>query len=81
MKDKIDYLKSKKESKDQVKDNDEVSRLKKENEILKHELKIIDMKLNMKSDDSKVESDLKFENADLRSNLTKMTFELESTRL
>ena len=40
LKDKIDYLKPKKEPKDHIKDSDEVSKLKNENEILKHELKI-----------------------------------------
>lgn len=39
------------------------------------------MKLSLKRYDSKVESDMKFENVDLRSNLTKVTFELESTKL
>ena len=55
--------------------------MKKENEILKHELKITNLKLSIKDDDSKIESDLKSENVDLRSNLTKLTSELETTKL
>lgn len=81
MEKKIDHLKSKKNPKDQIKDSDEVSRLKKENEILKHELKIIDLNLSLKDDTNKVELYLKSENAYLRSNLTKVTHKLESTKL
>lgn len=43
MKDKIDHLKSRKESKEKISDNDEVETLKKLNEILKHELKIVEV--------------------------------------
>ena len=49
LKDKIDHLKSRKESKQQISDNDEVGVLKKENEILKHELKIVELKLILKN--------------------------------
>ena len=81
MKENIDHLKSKKESTNKIKDSDEVSRLMKENEILKHELKINEMNLSSKKDDRKIDSELKKENEDLRYNLTKVTCELESTRL
>ena len=67
LKDKIDDLKSGKESNVQISDNDEVGNLKKENEILKHELKINELKLRIKKDDSKSEPDLKTKNVNLRS--------------
>ena len=55
LKDKIDDLKYRKESNVQTSDNDEVGILKKENEILKHDLKIVELKLSLKKDDSKNE--------------------------
>lgn len=48
---------------------------------MKHELKITNSKLSLKEDNNKIESDLKFENADLRSHLTKVTFELDSIKI
>ena len=49
--------------------------MKKENEILKHELEITNMKLSLKEDASKEESNMKSKNADLRSSLTKARYE------
>ena len=48
-------------------DNDKVGDLQKENEILKHELKIIELKLSLKNNGGKNEPELKTENVDLRS--------------
>ena len=47
----------------QTSGNDEVGNIKKENEILKHELKIVELKLNLKKDDRKTEPNLKAEKA------------------
>ena len=43
---------------------------KKENEILRHELKIIELKWSLKTGGNKSEPNLKFENVDLRSQLS-----------
>ena len=51
MKDKIDDLK-KKEPSEQASDYD-IEDLKKENEILKHELKIVELKLSLKKNGGK----------------------------
>ena len=63
LKDKIDYLKSKKPS--EKTSDDDVEDLKKENEILKHELKIVELKLSLKRNGSKSDSNLKSKNVDL----------------
>ena len=63
----IDYLKSRKESKEQTNDSDDIATCRKENEILKYKLKVVELKLNQKKDDSKFDLDLKFENTGLRS--------------
>ena len=47
--------------------NDELWVLKKENDISKHELKIVELKLSLTKDGSKNEPELKIENVDLRS--------------
>lgn len=73
LKDKIDCLKSRKEGRDKTSDSDKVATLKKENEILKHELKIVEVKLSLKKDDRNNESNLKTDNVDLRSHLTQVT--------
>ena len=79
MKDKIDNLK-KKEPSEQA-NNDDIEDLKKENEILKHELKIVELKLSPKKSGGKNDSKIKVENVDLRSQLSKVTSELESIKL
>ena len=48
---------------------------------MKHELKIIELQLSLKKNDSKNELDLKFENVDLRSYLIQVTFELDSIKI
>ena len=53
----------------------------KENEILKHELKIIELKLSHKKDDSETELDLKFKNVDIVSQLSQVTVELDSIKI
>ena len=79
LKDKIDYLKQKEPSE---KNNDDyIEDLKKENEILKHELKIVELKLSLKKNGGKNDSEIKAKNADLRSQLSKVTSELESIKL
>ena len=67
LKDKIDDLEYGKESLVQTSVNDEVGDIQKENEILKHELKIVELKLSLKKNGGKNEPKLKTENADLRS--------------
>lgn len=71
----------KKETCDQIKDCEVVSRLKKENEILEHGLGITNLKMNMMEDEKKSQSYLKSENTDQKSKLTKVTFEIEATKL
>lgn len=71
MKEQIESTNSKKtESSDQIKDSDAVSKLKKENEILKHELEITNLKMSLMEDEKKSQSDLRSENVDLKSKLT-----------
>ena len=67
LKDKIDDLK-KKESSEQSNDDD-IEDLKKENEILKHELKIVELKLSLKENGGKNDFEIKAKNVDLRSQL------------
>ena len=57
LKDKIDDLKQKGPS-EQISDDD-IEDLKKENEILKHELKIVELKLSLKKNGGKNESKIK----------------------
>ena len=78
LKDKIDDLKKKEPSE---RADDDIEDLKKENEILKHELKIVELKLSLKKNGGKSDSELKAKNADLRSQLTKVTSELETIKL
>ena len=53
MKEKIKYTNSKKnESNDQIKDSDAFPKLKKENEILKHELEITNLKMSLMEDEN-----------------------------
>ena len=59
LKNKIDDLK-KKEPSEQANDDD-IEDLKKENEILKHELKIVELKLSFKKNGGKSDSELKAE--------------------
>ena len=57
LKDKIDDLK-RKEPSEQANDDD-IEDLKKENEILKHELKIVELKLSLKKNGGKSDSEIK----------------------
>lgn len=70
-----------KESHDQIKDSEEVSKLKKENEILKHKLEITNLKMIVMEGENKSQLDLRSENADLKSKLTKVTSKLETKML
>ena len=79
LKDKIDDLKSKAPSEKTI--DDDIEDLKKENEILKHELKIVELKLSLNKNGGKNESKIKVENVDLRSQLSKVTSKLESIKL
>ena len=79
LKDKIDDIK-KKGSTNQTSDDD-IEDLKKENKILKYELKIVELKLSLKKNGGKIDSKIKVENADMRSQLSKVTFELEYIKL
>lgn len=81
LKDKLDYLRSKEKLAEPIIDSDEISRMKNENEILKHVLEITNLKLSLKEDDSKIESDLKSKNLDLRSHITRVIFELDSIKI
>ena len=47
--------------------DDDIEDLKKENEILKHELKIVELKLHLKKNGVKNDFEIKAENAYLRS--------------
>ena len=80
LKDKIKHLKSKLESTKSRTNDDGYSKLNKEYKILKHELKITNLKLTLKNYPSKVESDLKTKNADLRESLAKKTYEFETLK-
>ena len=79
LKDKIDDPKKKGSSKKT--NDDDIDDLKKENEILKHELKIVELKLSLKKNGGKNDSKIKAKNVDLRSQLSKVTSELESIKL
>ena len=79
VKDKIDDLKQKGTTNQSS--DDEIEELKIENEILKHELKIVEVKLSLKKNGGKINFDFKAENADLRSQLRKVSSELESIKL
>ena len=46
--------------------------IKKENEILKHELKIVELKLSLKKNGGKNDFEIKDKNVDLRSQLSKV---------
>ena len=48
---------------------------------MKHELKIVELKLSLKKNGGKSDSELKAENVDLRSQLSKVTSELETIKL
>lgn len=71
----------KKESHDQIKNIEATLKLKKEIALLKHELGITNLKMSMMEDENKIQSNLRFENLDLKSKHIKMTFELESMKL
>ena len=47
---------------------------------MKHELKIVEIKLSLKKDDNKIEPYLRYESEDLRSHLTQVTSEVYSIR-
>ena len=80
MKDKIEHLKSKPESTESEFSDDKYSKLKTKHKILKHELKITNLNLNLKNDPSKVKFDLKTENSDLRVSLEKKTSKFETLK-
>ena len=63
LKDKIHDLKKKGPSKKTS--DDDIEDLKKENEILKHELKIVELKLSLKKNGWKIDPEIKAKNADL----------------
>ena len=48
---------------------------------MKHELNIIELKLSLKKDEGKFDSDLKLENVDIRSHMTKVTSKLDSIKI
>lgn len=68
----------KKEPNDQNKDSDVVYKLRKEHEILKHELEIINIKMSLMEDEKERQSYLRFVNAYLESKLTKVTTKIET---
>ena len=80
MKEKIEHLKSKPESIKNKTSDDDYSKLKTKYKIMKHELNITNMKLTLRSDPSKVESDLKTENIDHRESLENKTSEFETLK-
>ena len=80
LKDKIDYWKATKTPSEKTSSNDDIEDLNKENEILKHELKIVELKLSLKKDSSKSEPYLKFENTNIRSQLSQLTSKLDSIK-
>ena len=77
--DKIDNLKQKRLS--EQTNNDYIEDLKKENEILKHGLKIVELKLSLKKNGGISEPRLKTKNVDLRSQLSQITFELDFIKI
>ena len=48
---------------------------------MKHELKIVEFKLSLKRNGSKSDSDLKSEKVDLRSQLSQVTYKLDSIKM
>ena len=80
LKDNIEHLKSRPKSTESETSDDDYSKLKIEYKILKHALKITNLKLTLKNDPSKVEYDLKTENTDLIASLEKKTFEFETLK-
>lgn len=56
-------------------------KLKIEYKILRHELKSTNLKLSLRTDSSKIESELRTENSNLRENLAKLTFEHETLKV
>ena len=80
LKENVENLKSKPKSTKSETSDDDYSKMKTKYKILKHELKITNLKLTLRSDPSKVETDLKTENADLRESLAKKTSELETLK-
>lgn len=75
------YKSKKKESHDQIKYSEVVSRLDKENKILKHELGIKNLNMRLMKDKKKSQPDFRYENTNLNSKLRKVTSELETTNL
>ena len=66
LKNKLNHLYQKrKKLHDQVKDCEVVSNIKKDNEIIKHELEISNMKMSMMEDEKKSQTDLRTANANL----------------
>ena len=55
--------------------------MKKKNEILKHELKIVELKLSLKKNGGKNDSKVKAENTNLRSQLGKVKSMLEYIKI
>ena len=80
LKENIEHLKSKSESTEFGTSDDDYSKLKTEYKILNHELKITNLKLTLRNDPSKIESDLKTENAYMRASLAKKTSKLETLK-
>ena len=79
MKDKIEHFESNHKSTESTSD-DEYSKLKINYKILKHELKITNLKFSLKNDPRKIESNLKTENSDLKVSLAKQTSEFETLK-
>ena len=79
LKDKIEYLKSKPKSTESIGD-DKYSKLKTKYKILKHQLKTTNLNLSLKNDPSKIESNFKTKNSDLRASLAKKTSEFETLK-
>ena len=77
LKENIEHLKSKPESTESRTSDDYYSKLKIEYNILKYELKITNLKLTLRKDPSKFESNLKTKNVDLKESLAKKAFEFE----
>ena len=48
---------------------------------MKHELKLVELKLSLKKNGGKNDYDMKDKNVDLRSQLSKVTIELESIKI
>ena len=80
MKENIEHLKPKPKSTKSRTSDDDYSKLKNKYKILKHELKIMNLKLTLGNDPRKIESNLKTENADLRASLAKKTSKIETLK-